>query len=69
MKTEDVGVVGTVDEVDQVFADVVGEFFEKSFCLFFCEGTHCALEPEAIAMGYGDFQVWCSCAVRVGPAR
>lgn len=42
MQAEHVRVIGTVDEVYEVLADVVGELFEERFRFFFCERSHCA---------------------------
>ncbi len=40
VETEDVRIIGSVDEVDEVLADVVGELLEERFRLFFGERSH-----------------------------
>lgn len=40
MQTEDVRVIGSVDEVDEVVAYVVGQLLEEGLGLFFCKRSH-----------------------------
>ena len=44
MQPEHVGLIGSLDEMNDILSNVVGQFAEQCRRLGFCQGPHAALE-------------------------